>query len=208
MSICENAKLFDKSMLPARTPLGALTQFDDSLLRARGFDKDGNRIGGIAAPVQVLVPPATILVRGFGGDSKPMGQWWFTLYELNEILNYVGHTDVAEGRQAGKGVLHAYFAVLLKKWNATSEYFILMETLKPLCAFYGEGDHSTFGAAGGQKVALVISKGVQRGVRQIMLPSLWDFPSAVVVRVPQGNTDQDLVRVCQGYPIQILPFEV
>jgi len=195
-------------MLPARTALGALTQFDDSLLQARGFDKDGNRVGGIAAPVQVLVPPATILVRGFGGRSRDMGQWWFTLYELNEILNYVGHTDVAMGRQAGKGVLHAYFAVLLQEWQAPSEYFIVVETLKPLCAFYGEGDHSTLGSTGGQKVALIISKGLQRGVRQVMLPTFWEFASAVAVRVPRGNTDQDLVRVCQGYPIRILPFEV
>lgn len=207
MSTCENAKLFEKSHLPVRTSLGAMTPFDDSLLRARGFDERGNRIGGISAPVQVTVPTGTMLVRTFGGDAQAVGQWWFTLHELSEVLNYVGHTDVAEGRQAGKGVLHAFLAVLQREWKSTCEFFALVELQKSVYAFHGEGGHVAYGGAGGQKAARIISRGSQRGVRQIMLPKLWEYQSAVVYRISKGSTDRELVAVCRRLPAQPLPFE-
>ena len=155
----------------------------------------------------MTVPNGAVLVRTFGGDAKAMGQWWFTLHELSGLLNYLGHTNVAEGRQTGKGVLHAFFAILRHEWKSTCESFTVVELQKPFYAFYGEGDHATHGGAGGQKAALIVSRGVQRGVRQIMLPKLWEFKSAVASRISQGNTDRELVAVCRRFPTRLLPFE-
>ncbi len=207
MNDCVNAALFDKSSVGERTPSGAVTTYDDSYLRARGFDKQGNRVGGITVPRQVVVPRGAILFRTFGGDAKATGQWWFTPYELTMILDYFGRTDVSEGRQAGKGMLHAVFAVLKHEWNSTGEFFTIIELNKPFYAFYGEGDDALLGASGGQKGARILVGNSQRCVRQLMLPNFWNYESFVTTKIGQGNTDTSLVDLWKQYAARRLPFE-
>jgi hypothetical protein len=188
--------------------MGALSAFDDSFLRARGFDKSGSRTGGIVAPVQVTVPPGAVLVRTFGGDAQRVGQWWFTVRELMKLLDYVGHADVGEGRQAGKGILHAFLAVLRMEWKSTCEFFVVAEVIRPLYAFFGEGDHVLSGATGGRKAAVMNSGGAQHYVRQLFLPKISEYQSAISLRVPFGRVDLELVPTCQQLQARPLPFEV
>lgn len=207
MSACKNAALFDTAQLAARSDLGALTNHDDSYLRARGFDKSGSRGGGIVTPRQVTLPQGATLIRTFGGSAQAIGQWWFTAYELSQIISYAGRADVAEGRGTGKGLLHAFFAVLRKEWGSTCELFTIIETRTPLFAFYGEGDDAAIGGTGGQKAARILVGGSQRRVRQVMLPRFWDFQSAYVPKLAQGNTDLQLLDACKKQLSRPLQFE-
>ena len=209
MPSCENARYFDRTRRDARTERGAQSAFDESLLGARGFDPQGNRLGGITTPTQVIVPRGAVLIRTYGGPkATPDGQWWFTVCELQTLLSYAGHDDLAQGRSQGRGLLHAFLAVLRVEWESTCEFYAVVALRRPLYAFHGEGDHALYAASGGQKAALMRVNGRQRGMRQLFLPRLWEYRAALTWRVVRGNVDRGLVAEFGRAPVPRLPFEL
>ena len=208
MASLANEKYFDRTQLGSRTALGALSEFDDSFLGARGFNARGERVGGITTPKQVIVPAGALLVRTFGGGARQVGQWWFSVFELKSMLSHAGHSDLVEGRDAGKGLLHAFLAILRNEWKSTCESFGVAALVEPLYAFYGAGDHAVYGPDGGQKAALMWMAGRQRGMRQLFLPRLWEYSSTLVWRIPHGDVDRELAATCGQLPAAPLPFEL
>nr|WP_321984164.1 hypothetical protein [uncultured Lichenicoccus sp.] len=94
-----------------------------TLLKARGFDpKSGSRSGGIRDPRQVTIPPGAILLRTYQDPARLWGEWWFTAFEMAQVIAYFARdgSALAEGRPQGQGVLQATMAVR-HEWAAGAE---------------------------------------------------------------------------------------
>ena len=179
-------------------------KFRDTYLRARGFDRRGNRSGGIKSPVKVLIQPSTILIRFFHDEDSRYGGWWTTPRELSLIFDHfgVGGGYADPGRAVGKGIMHAALAVR-HEWSIRrtgahlrSDHlarFWIAETNKPLYAFYGEGDSAASADQTSNLKPVRISGGTgeNRSSMQLYLPNLVDYKGALH-HVRDGRSDADL----------------
>ena len=177
-------------------------------LRARGFDDAGFRTGGMAAPRQVELLAGAVLVRFYQRVERPWGNWWITPNELDAIRRHFAREGAAfaSGRHQGKGILHATLAVLLG-WSDLQR-FMVVSLREPLLAMYGEGAEVCF--ADYSKVQKVVrifdERGRHRPVRQVFIPEAWSYASCLV-RVADGDTDQELLGALDLLRYQPLPFE-
>jgi hypothetical protein len=189
-----------------------------ALLGARGFDPNtGARSGGITEPTIVEVPADAVLLRLYQNPIRELGRWWFTPHELRQIIDHFGRVGsaFAEGRQQGKGILHATLAVL-QEWEDENlptagqlELFIVIQLQQPMKAYFGEGDVAVDKA---QKkvlrpVMISDSQGHRRGVRQLFLPELWNYQTAFKKLRRGLSSDGDLIAAASAYGTRKLPFE-
>jgi hypothetical protein len=120
---------------------------DQTFLRARGFDAEGFRSGGIISPRLVELPIGTVLFRLYHDPKKRFGEWWSTPHELSTISDYFARSGpaFATGRAEGKGILHATLAVR-HDWSGNSPQhlgrFLAVRLAESLKAYHGEGDHA------------------------------------------------------------------
>lgn len=189
---------------PART---------DTYLRVRGFDPSGQRSGGIKDPVEVLLPASTILFRLFHKPNTHLGEWWFTAFEMSQVVSYFARSGpaFAVGRAQGQGILHATLAVR-HDWSNDNPLhlaqFVVIRLNEPLKAYYGEGDHAPDSSQTRVQKAIRIidAKGVQRCVRQVFIPELWRYPVAIT-DLGHHPTDTVLLGAVEKYRRPPLPFE-
>lgn len=192
-------------------------------LEARGFSASGDRTGGIIRPQIVDIAPGSILVRLYHLENRKFGGWWTTPYELARIYDYFGRdgTAAATGRSEGKGILHASFAVR-HDWSRANAgdpseplspshlgRFVCVSTVRPLKAYYGEGDDAPSGDKRSiQKAIRIVDKaGAQTLVRQIFLPQCWTYQSALSV-VEDDWTDSGLINTVRQRNRGPLGFEI
>ncbi len=158
-----------------------------TLLRVRGFDlKTGARSGGIRNPQIVQLPPSAVVLRLYHDPARRFGEWWWTPHEMNQIIDYFGRTGAAfgEGRTQGKGILHATLAVRHDWAGATADHLGLLTVIRlsrPLEAYQGEGDVAPNAAQDRtlKPVQITDEHGRRRGCRQLFLPALWNYQSAL-----------------------------
>lgn len=177
-------------------------------LRARGFDADGFRSGGIVAPRQVALLEGAVLVRFYQAAERPWGNWWITPNELAALRRHFAREGAAFacGRDEGKGILHATLAVLLG-WSDLQR-FMVVSLREPLLAMYGEGDEvCVANYSRVHKVSRIFDEhGRHRPVRQVFVPEAWSY-SSCMVRLADGVTDHDLLGTLDQLRYQPLAFE-
>jgi hypothetical protein len=188
----------------------------ETFLRARGFDAQGQRSGGIISPQSVELPGGAILFRLYHDQKKRLGEWWSTPYELSVINGYFDRSGpaFAAGRAEGKGILHATLAVR-HDWSGHSSQhlgrFLVVRLAEPLKAYHGEGDHAPDATQRQVQKALTIidpRSHRQRLARQIFLPRPWEYQHALVV-LREDVTDTGLLSALETFGHRgALPFEV
>jgi hypothetical protein len=185
----------------------------DTLLAARGFGVSGARAGGIINPSVVEIPAGSCLFRFYHDPSRDYGEWWATPYELSVIVEYFGRGAgaIGEGRQQGKGILHATFAVRHDWAQGTPLHlgtFLVARLNDPLKAYFGEGDHAPDATQKSvQKAIRIIDHtGNQRLGRQVFLPKAWTY-KASFPRISGGTSDTDLLNTLRRTNTNRLPFE-
>lgn len=198
--MARNDKLFEP-------PLAQKTR-----LAVRGFDALGQRSGGIVDPQIVEVPANTVLFRLYHDSRRRFGEWWFTPYEMKQVLDYIGIAGaVTMERAEGKSYLHALLAVR-HDWSNNSprhlDQFVSIRLNEPLKAYHGEADHApSTGYTDMQKAHRFIdTHGVQRCMRQIYLPKLWEFQAAFTY-MSHYPTDTVLNGAVERHRRGPLPFE-
>lgn len=185
-----------------------------TLLDVRGFSATGPRSGGIIDPQIVEIPAGTVLFRLYHDAGRRFGPWWFTPYEMKQVIDYFGVSGqaFAAGRAQGKGILHATLAVR-HDWASNSPLhlaqFVSIRLNEPLKAYHGEGDHAPDATqTSNQKAYQIIdSSGVQRGVRQLYIPELWTYQAAFTY-MSHYPTDTVLIGAVERHRRGPLPFEV
>ena len=183
-------------------------------LSARGFDEKGNRSGGIKGPKKVTLPAGTILFRFYHQPRSKHGQWWATPHELARVIDYFAREGpaLAEGRSAGRGILHATF-VVRHDWGSNSPdhlgRFWIARVKSPLWAYYGEGDEAPDESKKQvQKAVKILGKGgAQIGVNQVYLPKLWEYASSLE-EIADEWTDAGLSSAVRAHVRQKLDFEL
>lgn len=164
------------------------------LLTARGFDRTGNRSGGIKAlGMQVVtIPKGTTLLRIYSQAGR-LGDWWFTPHEYRRVRNYfaVDGATLAVGRAQGALAFHGVLA-LLGEWYGNSPdqigRFYVAITQEPLLACYGEGDVATSSDWSRTLKPVAIDRvgGVARGARQLYIPETREYSEAFAL-IPPAN---------------------
>lgn len=185
----------------------------ETFLAVRGFDKQGRRSGGIVDPVVVEIPARTVLFRLYHDPNRRPGEWWFTPYEMKQVIDYFGlsATGFTTGRAEGKSILHATLAVR-HDWAGNSprhlDQFVSIRLNEPLKAYYGEADHAPdAGHTDMQKAYKIIdANGRQRAVRQVYIPKLWTYRSSFTY-MSHHPTDTVLVGAVERHRRAPLPFE-
>ncbi len=183
-----------------------------TLLTVRGFDDHGGRSGGIVAPQIVEVPANTVLFRLYHDSRRRFGEWWFTPYEMKQVLDYIGIKGaVTMERAEGKSYLHKMLAVR-HDWSNNSprhlDQFVSIRLNAPLKAYHGEADHAPdSGYNDMQKAHRFIDRhGVQRYMRQIYFPKFWQFQAAFTY-MSHYPTDTVLNGAVERHRRGPLPFE-
>jgi hypothetical protein len=188
-------------------------------LTARGFDRSGNKAGGIIAPKRVEVEPGAILFRLFHVERQTFGQWWSTAAELERVFDYFGREGAAaaEGRPAGKGILHATL-VIRHDWSRPSAgsppspdhlgRFVCATPTVALTAYFGVGDDApSEDKRSVQKAVKILGPGgAQLGVRQIFFPNCWEYQDRFAV-LDSGWTDSNLLPSLRKHRQGRLDFE-
>lgn len=181
-------------------------------LRARGFQKDGARVGGIIRPKLVILP-AVVIFRLFE-PASPLGDWWFTAYEMKQVVKYFCREPgdaFGEGRAEGKGILQAVFAVR-HDWGGKSPdhmgKFIIAQLLEPLFAYVGESDDASCNKSKFEQkaVRIVDDSGTQRRVRQLFIPDLKTYQH-VLRNLGAYATDTHLIGEVEKHALGPLYFE-
>ena len=188
---------------------------DHSYLKARGFDAaTGARSGGIKDPMPVIIPVGTRLLRTYQEPDRLFGEWWFTAYEMAQVVEYFGRegSAFAEGRFQGKGILQATMAVR-HDWGKFSPSHMglaaAVQTTKLLTAFFGVGDVAPDATQQEvlKPVGIADCKGVRRGVRQIFLPETRTYTSCFTIFERDVPSDTDLIRLVRAGSLEPTPFE-
>jgi hypothetical protein len=187
----------------------------ETLLKARGFDaKTGARSGGIKQPVQTSIPVGTVLLRTYQDPAYLFGGWWFTPYEMSQIIAYfaVDSNSFSKGRPSGKGVLQGTLAVR-HEWGNNSPAHMgtiaAVRTTKPLVAMVGESDSAADSTQTKNLKPIQISdrSGNRRNVRQVFLPSAFNYKTSFVILERDLPSDTDLFRLVNDYNKGPAPFE-
>lgn len=182
-------------------------------LAARGYSPDGNRSGGIREPKPITLVPGTVLIRLYN-PSHRVGQWWWTPWELQQILDHFGLGEGAFriGAEEGKSLFHAVGAVRHGWGNKDPDHLALMTAIAltvPFGAYHGEGDVAPDRSSKRMLKPQQIrdAKGRDRYARQIYIPSIFRHPGSyrdLQVDVP---VDAHLTRVVRQYNSGPLSFE-
>jgi hypothetical protein len=192
------------------------SELHKTYLKVRGFNaQSGARTGGIKDPKQVDITAGTVLLRTYQDPARLFGEWWFTPYEMVQVVEYFGRGGPAfgEGRPQGKGILQATFAVR-HEWGSNSpDHLGLVAAVRlasPIQAFFGEGDAAPDAS---QKqnlkpVFITDGSGLRRGVRQVFLPEAWTYQSSFTVLERECPTDVDVIRLARQHSSGPLPFEI
>lgn len=201
--------------------------YRDTYLEARGFGKDGTRTGGIVDPRKVVIPTGAVLGRFFQSQKGRYGQWWWTMAEMATIVAYFGRygTDpdaggFGTGRKEGKGIVQGTLAVradwredLPDKSGKTDisehmEHFCFGRTTCEIMAFYGDGDVAPSADQRSvlKPVQIADASGTRRGARQLFLPKLWTYDTAISI-IEDGSSDSDLLAALARQSNGALYFE-
>lgn len=182
-------------------------------LEARGFTKSGHRTGGIQHPKLVNLPVGTRILRLYHEVNRRFGAWWMTLHELDTIVQHFarGGDALAEGRSEGRGVFQATLAVR-HDWADGSPLhlsrFVLVQTLLPLQAYWGEGDVAP-GAdhKSTQKPVAINAPDGRRPACQLFLPFCWTYQADALQTMQEGHTDSGLLAALDRFGAPPLDFE-
>ncbi len=187
-------------------------QLDRTYMEVRGFSAAGHRSGGIVDPQIVEIPAGTVLFRLYHDSRRRFGAWWFTPYEMKQVIDNFGMGGaITTGRAQGKSALHATLAVR-HDWSGNSPLhlaqFVSIRLNEPLKAFHGVADHAPdAGYTDMQKAYKIVdSHGVQRAVRQLYIPELWTYQAAFTY-MSHYPTDTVLVGAVERHRRGPLPFE-
>lgn len=192
------------------------TDLAQTFLRARGFDRKGNKSGGIIDPRQVTMPSGTILIRTYQEPAGILGDWWFTPYEMGLILDHFGRdgSAIGTGRREGKGILPAAMGVR-EEWGRHTPrplgmmgYMTVLRSKEPLLAFMGESDVAPDSAFKHVlKPIRIMEGGRQRLARQLFLPDFATYQNAAAILDRHLPTDENLASACRRYGSEPQAFE-
>lgn len=185
----------------------------DTYLRVRGFAADGTRSGGIIDPKIVRLPAGMVLIRLYHIKDRWLGEWWSSPYELKQIIRHFARSDVfSQGRQDGKGVLHATL-VVRHDWAGNDprhlSRLVVVRLKDQLAAYFGEGDVAPDSSQTSVQKGMYIqdSNNKFRLSRQIFIPKPWEYPGAFDVW-GHHSTDTHLVGAVERHRRAPLSFEV
>lgn len=187
-------------------------EYSNTFLTARGFDTQGARSGGIIKPAQVDLKMGNVLFRFFHSSEEQYGQWWTTPRELAHLFAYFARDGAAfdTGRAHGKGILQGTLAVRHEWGQFSSDHlgkFWVARVVKPMHAFYGEGEVAPNADQSQSLRPVQIDDGTRRrNATQIFLPKLWTYKSALL-EIGRGKTDTNLSSYVKAYSAQKLHFE-
>lgn len=189
-------------------------ELQQTYLKVRGFLPCGARSGGIKDPKQVEIPVGSVLLRTYHDPARLYGEWWFTPYEMAQVVKYFGRGGAAfsEGRSQGKGILQAALAVRHEWGGCSPDHLGLVASVRlttPLQAFFGEGDVAPDASQKQNLKPIFITdaQGRRRSARQLLLPEAYKYQPSFAVLERECPTDVNLIRLTDEHGRAPLPFE-